>query len=51
MRENLFSGKNLIRAAFLLASVLLIAAGISKGDFFSVMIKGVNICLECIGIG
>ncbi len=35
----------------LLLSFILIAAGLLQGDFFSVLGKGIFICLECIGIG
>lgn len=42
---------NLIRAGAILAGILCLAAGIMMGQEQDVWIKGVYICLECIGIG
>ncbi|NLK73027.1 MAG: hypothetical protein GX285_08425 [Clostridiales bacterium] len=36
---------------FLLVGVLLLVAGIYRQEAYEVMIKAINICLECIGIG
>ena len=36
---------------FLAAGVLCIGIGIFRGEAEEVMIKAVNLCLECIGIG
>lgn len=39
------------RTALLLASVGLIVAGILNGGMYDVLVKAVNICTECIGLG
>lgn len=33
------------------AGLLLMAAGIARGEFIAVLYKASRICLECIGIG
>ena len=41
----------LLRTALLAAGVLCVGIGVFRGEAEEVMIKAVNLCLECIGIG
>lgn len=41
----------LYRGSGILAGILCLAAGVWLGQAESVWIKGIYICLECIGIG
>ncbi len=43
--------KKHINKIILLASVMLILNGISRGEVGIVLSKAIRICLECIGIG
>ena len=40
-----------LRAAIILAAVLLLVAGVYNGGMRDVLVKAVNICTECIGLG
>lgn len=43
--------RTILQCGLLLASVLMIAYGVIRGEVETVWIKAVNICLECIGLG
>lgn len=43
--------KTILRYAVLLSAVASLTFGIYRGEVREVLIKAVNICLECIGIG
>ncbi|MCR5651993.1 MAG: hypothetical protein K6F86_12530 [Lachnospiraceae bacterium] len=47
------SGKNLqyARLAVLIIAAVFIIAGIINGNMYSILIKAINICTECIGLG
>lgn len=36
---------------FLAAAILMMGAGIYRGEADTVLSKGINLCLECVGIG
>ena len=39
------------RAGVLAAAALLLAAGLLNGGFRDVLVKAVNLCAECVGLG
>ena len=43
--------KKIVQAVVVVAAVLLIIAGICNGSALDVLIKGINICTECVGLG
>jgi hypothetical protein len=43
--------QNSLRAALLAAAVASTAFGIYRGEVPEVLLKAINLCLECIGIG
>lgn len=43
--------KNMLRGAVIALAVLLIALGIANGGLWDVLVKAINICTECIGLG
>lgn len=43
--------KNKRAAGILLLAILLVGIGIYRGEAAEVLSKGVNLCLECVGIG
>lgn len=42
---------NALRLGLLALSLILILAGIARGEADMVLQKAVNLCMECIGIG
>ena len=36
---------------FFVLSLMMVAAGIWRGELATVLNKGINLCLECVGIG
>jgi len=44
-------GKGFLRMTLLVGAVASLAFGIYRGEVDEVLIKAINICLECIGIG
>ena len=43
--------QKIVQAVVVVAAVLLIIAGICNGSALDVLIKGINICTECVGLG
>lgn len=41
----------IIQGILLVTAVLFICAGVIREETLTVLIKAINICLECIGIG
>ncbi len=42
---------NTIRTVVIIAAVILIIAGILNGGALDVLVKAINICTECVGLG
>lgn len=45
------TGRNVIRVIIAAAAVVLIVLGVMNGGMFDVLVKAINICTECIGLG
>lgn len=43
--------KNKISVLLLLSALIMIGIGIFRGEMQEVLNKGINLCLECVGIG
>lgn len=43
--------RNMLRGAVIVLAVLLIVLGIANGGLWDVLVKAINICTECIGLG
>ena len=44
-------GQNVVRVVLAAAAVTLIVLGVLNGGMFDVLVKAINICTECIGLG
>lgn len=42
---------NMIRSVILILAIVFIIAGIANGNMHAVMVKAINICTECVGLG
>jgi hypothetical protein len=42
---------NRIRMAILALAIIFIIAGMANGNMQAVMVKAINICTECVGLG
>lgn len=40
-----------ITVFILAASVLMVVVGTNRGEMATVLNKGINLCLECVGLG
>ena len=45
------NNRNRITMVLFIASIILIVAGIMRGEHLAVLNKAINICMQCIGIG
>ena len=43
--------QNMLRMILYICAAVMIAAGVSNGGMHEMMVKAVNICTECIGLG
>lgn len=50
-RSGKTTGRNVIRVIIAAAAVALIVLGVMNGGMFDVLVKAINICTECIGLG
>ncbi len=48
---NASGSNNMLRWCVLIAGILLILWGIANGSLYDVLVKSINICTECIGLG
>ena len=50
-RNDPVCGRNKVRAAILCAAIVFILLGVMNGGAYDVLVKAINICTECIGLG
>lgn len=43
--------RGLLQLLFMVSGIILIAAGVFRGELKTLFMKAIYICLECIGIG
>ena len=42
---------NVLRICLYLAAIVFIVLGVMNGGLYDVLVKAINICTECIGLG
>ena len=50
-KGEVMKNRKMITAALFIISIMLIVAGIMRGEHLAVLNKAINICMQCIGIG
>lgn len=50
-KTNPVKGKNILRMLLLCAAIVFIMLGAMNGGAYDVLVKAINICTECIGLG
>ena len=50
-KGDVMDNRNKITIVLFIASIILIVAGIMRGEHLAVLNKAINICMQCIGIG
>ena len=43
--------KGYVNMLLILIGIVFVVIGIYRGEVFAVLSRGINICLECVGIG
>ena len=50
-REMSSRSRNILRGVMIALAAVLIGLGIANGGLWDVLVKAINICTECIGLG
>ena len=50
-KGDIMKNRKAITISLFIASIILIVAGIMRGEHLAVLNKAINICMQCIGIG